>query len=235
MSLLTSLVAYYKLSDNTDATGGTSLTATGSPSYSAGKIGNAVDFGSANTTKNLYRTPAILSYNDLGTAWTFNYWFKITTGSVFQYLTRFILHNGANERNVTFELTTGNLPEVSAFDGSVHVVQSPTALSTGTWYMFTARYSSGVMYLYINGVQKASVSFSWSGYARTAYSNFSIGAEQLTAGGSLAVPFSGLIDEYGVWGRALTTDEITELYNSGNGLQYPFSSPTNASLLLSLI
>jgi len=29
-------------------------------------------------------------------------------------------------------------------------------------------------------------------------------------------------DELGIWSRALTSDEITELYNSGSGLTYPF-------------
>src|SRR3989339_1006674 len=34
--------------------------------------------------------------------------------------------------------------------------------------------------------------------------------------------FDGKIDELGIWNRALTADEISELYNSGNGLSYPF-------------
>jgi len=33
----------------------------------------------------------------------------------------------------------------------------------------------------------------------------------------------GLIDEVGIWDRALNSSEIEELYNSGDGLQYPFS------------
>jgi hypothetical protein len=34
--------------------------------------------------------------------------------------------------------------------------------------------------------------------------------------------FTGGIDEVGLWdGKALTATEVTELYNSGNGKQYP--------------
>lgn len=33
------------------------------------------------------------------------------------------------------------------------------------------------------------------------------------------------IDEFGFWRRNLSSSEITELYNSGNGLQYPFTPP----------
>ena len=229
-TLTTNLVAYYKLADATDATGGTTLTATGSPSYGAGKVGNAVDFGSANTTKNLYRTPAILSYSNLGTAWSVSFWFNMTTGGALQYITRFILNNGTNERNFSLYLTTGNVPEASCFDGSGHTVTSSGgAISSGTWYHYTVKYDSGTLYLYINGTQVGSLTFSWSGYARTSFSNFSIGAEQLTAGGALSTYFSGKIDEYGVWNKALTSGEIAELYNSGTGTTHPFATDVTVS------
>ena len=39
--------------------------------------------------------------------------------------------------------------------------------------------------------------------------------------------FTGLLDEIGIWKRKLTTDEVTALYNSGNGLTYPFESWTS--------
>jgi hypothetical protein len=31
-----------------------------------------------------------------------------------------------------------------------------------------------------------------------------------------------MLDEVGFWTRALSAAEVTSLYNSGNGLQYPF-------------
>ena len=33
--------------------------------------------------------------------------------------------------------------------------------------------------------------------------------------------FGGIMDEVGIWNRILTAAEITELYNSGNGIAYP--------------
>ena len=36
--------------------------------------------------------------------------------------------------------------------------------------------------------------------------------------------FNGYMDIPTIWNRPLTTDEITEFYNSGNGKQYPFAS-----------
>jgi hypothetical protein len=39
--------------------------------------------------------------------------------------------------------------------------------------------------------------------------------------------FNGSIDEVGVWSRALTAAEVTSLYSSGAGNQYPFTGPNS--------
>jgi hypothetical protein len=36
-------------------------------------------------------------------------------------------------------------------------------------------------------------------------------------------PYVGLIDEIGLWNRGLSSDEIEQLYNNGNGFAYPFA------------
>jgi len=38
--------------------------------------------------------------------------------------------------------------------------------------------------------------------------------------------FYGRIDEVGIWKRAITSAEVTQLYNSGSGLAYPFTTTT---------
>jgi hypothetical protein len=40
----------------------------------------------------------------------------------------------------------------------------------------------------------------------------------------------GSIDEIGVWNRALTPDEITQLFNAGDGMKYPFNAPAPSSV-----
>lgn len=42
---------------------------------------------------------------------------------------------------------------------------------------------------------------------------------------------NGLLDEVGFWSRVLTSDEVTELYNSGAGLTYPFTGPSGPANL----
>lgn len=59
--------------------------------------------------------------------------------------------------------------------------------------------------------------------------SFSVGARDHDSGG----PFNGMIDEMGLWSRALTRDEITALYNSGAGLRVP--EPASAAMLLMLL
>jgi len=37
---------------------------------------------------------------------------------------------------------------------------------------------------------------------------------------SVGHAFDGLLDEVGIWDKALTSTEVSDLYNSGNGLPY---------------
>ena len=40
--------------------------------------------------------------------------------------------------------------------------------------------------------------------------------------------FNIQVDEIGIWTQALSTTDITQLYNGGAGLQYPFTTFTPA-------
>ena len=46
--------------------------------------------------------------------------------------------------------------------------------------------------------------------------------------------FAGTIDEVGIWSRALTSTEVTSLYNGGAGFQYPFVTASGPANLKSL-
>ena len=101
-------------------------------------------------------------------------------------------------------------------------------LGTSGWYhlvlTFDPTVSSGTMKGYVNAVERTTrascagngandvnliikfvLGASWSGYTNG------------TQNSALAI-----MDEVGVWNRALSADEVTSLYNSGAGLQYPF-------------
>jgi hypothetical protein len=44
---------------------------------------------------------------------------------------------------------------------------------------------------------------------------------QISGRAGTSQPFKGIIDEIGIWNKVLTSTEVTELYNSGAGKQYP--------------
>jgi hypothetical protein len=73
--------------------------------------------------------------------------------------------------------------------------------------------TADVLYLYVDNVFDTSCSTS--------------SIADITSNNILEISGSGLngeFDEFGIWNKDLNTDEITELYNSGNGLPYPFST-----------
>lgn len=97
---------------------------------------------------------------------------------------------------------------------------STVATSTGTITLSVFNYvavtydASGNYNFYING------SIAGSG---TNLVSFKIGYNSVIGATDPAVnTMNGLIDEIGIWGRALTNTEIGLLYNSGSGKTYPF-------------
>ena len=112
---------------------------------------------------------------------------------------------------------------VRVADNATHFAQldSTTTVTTGAWFHAVMTSDGTNLKLYINGSQEGSdTAFPYSiGYESGIYSKFQIGAR----GEDPTAFFKGGIDEVGVWNRALTTTEITELYNAGSGKTYPFA------------
>jgi hypothetical protein len=105
-------------------------------------------------------------------------------------------------------------------DGSTNVnLGSTVSVQDGAWHHLVATYDPGVSIRVIvdNGTpDEKTTSIPASMIDTTA--QFILGSW-----GTLASNFSitGDIDEAALWSRVLTADEITELYNSGNGIGYP--------------
>lgn len=96
-------------------------------------------------------------------------------------------------------------------------------MSASTLYHLVWTYNGSTLTLYINDVAigtKASSGNGSSGYSDSS----SIWAEV-----GWATKFNGKIDEVGVWNRALSAGEVTELYNWWAGVQRPFSTPVGNS------
>lgn len=190
--LLNGLLAFYKLDDATDASGnGNTLTNTGGVTFGSGKIGNAASFNDSNRLESPVSIP-------LGTAATISCWFKPTVLN-YTYGTIVGFFTGLN-------LAVSNSNTITVDDFTQPFISGPS-VSENTWYHVVVKVESGVCYLYVNG----SIYTQQNSILQTTPS-FKIGGE-------LGDYFTGQIDAVGIWNRALNGTEITELYNSGSGLE----------------
>jgi hypothetical protein len=104
--------------------------------------------------------------------------------------------------------------------GSDRYVTSPNSYNDGQWHHGVVTFDGSILRLYIDGVQI--ITSSTSSTPETVGNHpLKIGANSRTADDI----FTGSLDEVGVWNRALTTTEITNLMNNGifsttNGLVY---------------
>lgn len=226
MALTDNILAYYKLDENTgtsaaDATGsGNTGTLTNSPTWTTGKINSGLSFASASS-----------QHVDCGTAInptaiTFTYWMNAT--SFPNAYNSPVDRNGATANDFFAPLikSSGKLAIYAGLGtGSVNYDGTgANTLSTGTWYFIAATYdSTNGLSGYVNASLDKNVAAAGT-LATTAQSTW-IGGSAI--GGRY---FNGIVDEVGIWSRALTSTEISQLYNSGSGLQYPFSGGSTASL-----
>lgn len=231
MSLLTNLKAYWKLDNSlNDEVNGNTLTNVNSASFVGGKINNGIDLerGSAQ-----YLTAADSVSLSITGDMTLSGWFNFESNTDSYHLIAKRTSTG-NQRS--FSLTFNGVADTLTFaifsDGSTDSVASVSwNPSTSTWYHVVVVYSAaaGSAAFYVNGSQLGTTQTGLFTAIFDSTSVFQIG-EILVADGAY---FDGIVDEIGVWARTLTSDEIGELYSSGNGNQYPFTN--NADFLAFLI
>ena len=219
--LLTGLQSYYKLDEAsgtiTDAHGAVDSTTENSLTYSAtGKINDAVDFngttsyaafGDVHDFSGDFTISCWVNFDSFPTGAYATFIGKGYDGSVQHYYFRLYETGGT----MTLEVGTYRLSPVD----NVYVSTNVNSWSTGTWYHVVGGYDSTEWFCYYNGGNKATQSGS-SPYANA--KAFSIGAIDIA--GTYSRHMDGRVDEIGVWDIALTSDNVTDLYNSGSGLSY---------------
>lgn len=80
-----------------------------------------------------------------------------------------------------------------------------------TWYHLVITYnnSTNTYRLYVNGVLNP-----------TSINKTSFVIKQIGANGTNGETYNGYMDEVGIWNRIITQQEVTDLYNAGNGRAY---------------
>lgn len=235
MTLSDNLVSYWKLDETSgsavDSVGTNTLTAINSPTGTLGKIGNTRSFISGSTQYLTIGDNPSLSMGDID--FSISAWVNLDVlqNSTFvgKYQTSTNNREYAIFYNATDHVPNNRFSFIVSPDGTVGyttVDATTTSITTGTWYHLLARHDSinNNISLRVNGGTTTSVTHTTGVFDGNA--NFGIGC--LNALVSQAYLLSGEVDEVGLWKRYLTDAEGDQLYNSGNGLTYPFTSTTTS-------
>jgi len=107
---------------------------------------------------------------------------------------------------------TGNNIQFWGNGGSL--VVSTDEIVIGEWNHIVVTFEGGTAKIYIND----STPFSGSTTISASSNDLYIGWDPSLSDNY----YDGVIDEIGIWNRTLSSSEVSELYNSGGGLTYPF-------------
>jgi hypothetical protein len=177
----------------------------GATQTATGKIGNAWSFDGTNDYISISNNTSLPSGAEV---FTYNIWVNLDTWT--GYRTFFSLGTGVT--NEALYVTNdgnsndGNV-EVHRYGGEVGD-SSPTTIAIGTWNMITVTYTGTTVELFINGVS-----------VDTTVHTLNVDENGMRIGKNShnSEFMDGKLDEFSVWNRVLTTDEISLLYNSGTG------------------
>ena len=234
MALDTNLVSIWKLDGNSnDSVGSNNGTDTGiSYNASYGKISQGALFN-ATSDKILIANESQFDF-ERTQAFSVSVWLKLATLNS----TKFFVTKQQASGNYTgwslwytYSAGVGNLDfSLVGTPANMIEVLYPT-LPDNNYHLVTATYSgnslaSGVE-LYVDAVKQTKGTTIDTLGTTTILNNI-----QLELGNrNGAFNMDGNMDEVGIWSRALSASEVTELYNGGAGLTYPFASANQANFL----
>ena len=219
-TLTNNLVSYYKLDGNSTDSAGTNNGADTAVTYgsSYGKINQGAYLGGG-TSKVILPSTVNVSGDSPRTIAA---WVKTTanggaiygSGSLAAGTTFNVFMGGTGSNNGTIDINQWNGTDIV----------SPVVINNGAWHHVVVTYAGGGfnttnVKIYIDGT----LSSATGGAGNTLNTNNSFYGIGAYAGGDY-FNLVGSLDETGVWNRALSGSEVSQLYSNGVGIQYPFTS-----------
>ena len=215
MALIDNIVAYWNLND--DGSGGVSLADSTGNGYALTN-NNGVTLGTGIIAGDAVFDPLALNSLtvpfSIGSDFSISAWVNVTEfdgGPV-------VLGSSSDDTapaivtafNTTYFFYGNN------GDGDCNPATPASPLSTGTWnhIVGTVSSSTSTCRYYVNGTLISEDPYTNLGE----FSDIQLGAYDAR----FLTTFNGQLDEVGVWNRALTGSEVTQLYGGGSGLTYPF-------------
>lgn len=226
MALTTNLISWYQLeSDGADALGTNNLGTNTNNLFDAayGKIGNGVYVNSNDSNHSVLNDASATSIN-FGTGnFSLSVWFnRQGAGHADAFQPPILVLTGATNYARAYICLNGTTGAVNTqfYDGSNgRNADYAAGITTAGWHHAVLTRSGGTITLYLDGSLVASDtgSFGTPSSANMNMTQIFIGSDN-----DVTDEFQGYVDLAGIWSRAITSDEVTELYNSGAGLAYPF-------------
>jgi len=214
MALTTNLEAFWTCNNTTvDSESSIDLTESGDPTYGTGVIGNCFDLDGTGDYYTTDSDPYDINSSDV----SISFWIKpddSTPASEQAIISNKYLINGASNKLAITLGTGGNISVNSKDTGAVNFSSTGTINSSGWTHIVLTRTGSTYK-IYMDG----SLDTSTTG----ASGDISTNANWAIGDSDAIYEFAGLIDLIGIWSKVLDSDEVSSLYNSGDGLTYPFS------------
>ena len=217
-TLTNDLVSYWKLdeaSGTIDDSGGSNDGTVSGATYSQPGIINTsmgfdgndkIEFG---TSSSLRPTAEI----------TYSSWFKTSSTGSGKYLINNEHQTGDRGGGLRIE-TTNKCGLRMHIGASLKSIIGTTTVTDNTWHHCAATYNGSTITLYVDG--------SPEGTPISATGLLSYNSVETTLGkrseGASPFYFIGDIDETGIWNRSLTSTEISDIWNVGIGISYPFNN-----------
>ena len=223
MSLSTNLLAYYAYQGNSNDSVGSNNGTDTSVSYSNsyGIIGNGASFNGS-TSFISTSSPVVNS----GTTFSFSTWIYSTNFS--QQTDSTILSNQKDTGNYGFIFgnhnNSSNSWQVFYGNGSgawQGYGANDFTLTNSAWNHIVATINGNVLTVYKNATQIFQATYA-NNMNFSSANNLYIGRDPDPTHQGVR-NFTGYIDETGIWNKVLSSTEVTQLYNGGAGLAYPFT------------
>lgn len=216
-AIFSGLEAYYSFDalDGSDSSGNNlHLSLFGGIGFEPGLFGNALA-PNGNNSKYAARTQNDTSLN-FGTGdFTIQTWVNFNNLNGEQVIAE--KFTGSTGPGWSLFKLTGSTFGFATDSGAVPIFQSPSQTVTlNTWHNLTIRKTSGLYQLFFNNQVIASAS---PPQGSTTTAPLLLGRRNSTDGRDFSL--EGSMDEVAIWSRSLTNQEISTLYNSGQGQSVP--------------
>ena len=227
--IITDLVSYYSMDESSDGSGAVTrvdsegsndLTDVSNAPSGTGKISNGIDLNGTN--EYLHKASG---FDTITGDFTISLWVEPDVyATKEEYLVNFGYNNSNSLLFVYYNVSgTYYIHTLIVTGGSLTVYRTDDVLTGNEWNFLAIVRDGTVLYTYLNGA----LVHTHTNVSTVSFDSGVLDIGWATPRNKAGTYFNGIIDEVGIWDRALDSDEISDLYNSGDGFAYPFTEDTS--------